>query len=122
MVGEIRAAGAELLAIAPQTLEFNARVIEQRKLGFDILRDPANALAARLGLRHTLPEPLRAVYQGFGIDLAEVNGEPSWTLPMPARYVIDQQCVIRYARVHPDYTRRPEVEETLVALSAVVGG
>jgi peroxiredoxin len=44
------------------------------------------------------------------------NGDDSWTLPLAARYVIDSEGVIRYARTDPDYTRRPEPEETLEAL------
>jgi hypothetical protein len=35
---------------------------------------------------------------------------------MPARFVISQDGVIRYAEVNPDYTRRPEPEEVLPAL------
>ena len=47
----------------------------------------------------------------FSNDLAVANGEPSWTLPMPARYVIGQDGVIHYAEVNPDYTTRPDPEE-----------
>ena len=53
----------------------------------------------------------------FGIDLEASNGEPSWTLPIPARYIVDSSGVVRYARVHPDYTTRPEPTETLEALA-----
>jgi hypothetical protein len=35
-------------------------------------------------------------------------GEDSWTLPIPARYVIAQDRTIAYAEVNADYTRRPE--------------
>ena len=52
----------------------------------------------------------------FGNDLAVNNGEPSWTLPMPARYVIGQDGVIAYAEVNPDYTRRPDPEELVPVL------
>ncbi|MGE5152281.1 MAG: AhpC/TSA family protein, partial [Rhodospirillaceae bacterium] len=47
----------------------------------------------------------------FKNDLAVVNGEDSWTLPMPARYVIGQDGVIAYAEVNPDYTNRPDPSE-----------
>lgn len=45
-----------------------------------------------------------------------VNGDPSWTLPMPARFVIGQGGVIAYREVNPDYTRRPDPEELLPVL------
>ncbi len=94
-------------------------MVAQRKLGFAMLTDHGNALAAELGLRFTLPDDLKMVYQGFGLDLEASNGEPSWTLAMPARYIVDTAGVIRYARIHPDYTRRPEPAETLEALKAL---
>ena len=47
------------------------------------------------------------------------RGDDSWTLPMPARYIVDRDATIRYARVGADYTRRPEPLETLVALRAL---
>ena len=116
MADDIASANAELIAISPQTLANNTRVVERHRLGFPLFRDEGNAVADEFGLRFTLPDDLRAIYESFGIDLPDVNGEPSWTLPMPARYVVDGSGVIRYARVHPDYTRRPEPAETIEAL------
>jgi len=47
-----------------------------------------------------------------------VNGDPSWTLPMPARYVIGQDGIILYAEVNPDYTIRPDPEDLLPVLNS----
>jgi len=38
---------------------------------------------------------------------------------MPARFVIDRQGVVRVAESDPDYTTRPEPEDTLAALRAL---
>ena len=40
---------------------------------------------------------------------------------MPARFVIDRGGIIRSAESDPDYTTRPEPEETLAALRALRG-
>ena len=66
-------------------------------------------------------EDLREVYRGFGIDLEKANGDASWTLPMPARYVVDQTGTIRSADVDPDYTRRTEPKDTVGMLRALRG-
>jgi len=92
---------------------------EQRKLTFDILHDPGGAVAAQYGLNFPLPDDLQGVYAGFGLDLPTLNGDGLWQLPMPARYIVDRRGTIRYARVHPDYTTRPEVGDTLDALRAM---
>jgi peroxiredoxin len=48
--------------------------------------------------------------------LPSFNGDESWTLPMPGRFVIGRDSSILYAEVNPDYTRRPEPEELLPIL------
>lgn len=116
MHSEIRDAGASLIALSPELPEHSVELIETKGLDFEILHDTRNAVAEAFGLRFELPEELRKVYLGFGIDLEAANGESSWTLAMPARYIIEPDGRVRYARVHPDYTRRPEPSETLEAL------
>jgi peroxiredoxin len=63
---------------------------------------------------------MRKVYRDFGIDLTRFNGDDSWRLPMPARFVADGGGVVRSAEVHPDYTARPEPESVLDALEGLV--
>jgi peroxiredoxin len=94
--------------------------MRENKLSFAILSDPRNDVAAVFGLRFKLPDYLIALYRdGFKNDLAIVNGDVSWTLPMPARFVIDQSGTIAYAEVNPDYTRRPDPSELLPTLDRI---
>jgi len=67
-------------------------------------------------LRFTLPDYLIELYKGLKNDLPAFNGDTSWTLPMPGRFVISQDRVIRYAEVNPDYTQRPEPADMLPVL------
>jgi peroxiredoxin len=113
---EIRTLGASLVAISPQTAPNRRKSERENALSFPILSDHGNAVANAFGLRFRLPDELIAVYKGFGNDLAIGNGEDSWTLPMPARYVIGADGVIAYAEVNPDYTRRPDPGELLPVL------
>lgn len=89
---------------------------EKNRLSFPILSDPGNEYAGRLGLRFVLPQELRDVYRTFEIDLPRFNGDPSWTLPIPARIVVSSEGVILDVDADPDYTRRPEPEATLAVL------
>ena len=114
--GEIRGLGASLAAISPQTAPNRRKSERENALSFPILSDHGNAVANAFGIRYRLPDELIAVYKGFGNDLAIGNGEDSWTLPMPARYVIGTDGVIAYAEVNPDYTRRPDPSELLPVL------
>jgi peroxiredoxin len=88
-------------------------------LSMDILRDEGNGYAERMGLRFVVPEYLQEVYQKIPIDLPRINGEPSWSLAMPARYVVNQAGIIVAADYAADYTNRPEPEKTLEDLDKI---
>ncbi len=107
------------MALCPQRPEFLKLMKKKHNLTFNILRDEENTYAHTLGLRFTLPEYLKQVYLSFPLDLARVNGDESWTLPMPARYVVSKEGRIVAADFDPDYTRRPEPDKILADLSTI---
>ncbi|MEI9987711.1 MAG: peroxiredoxin-like family protein [Aliidongia sp.] len=113
---EIEARGATLLAISQQTAANSRKSQRTNTLGFPILSDKGGDVGAQFGLRWSVPNYLQAVYKQLGADLAAFNGDASWTLPMPARYVIDQDGIIAYAEVNADYTRRPEPSDIFPVL------
>lgn len=113
---QFQALGASLIAISPQNPVNSRKSIRQNNLSFPILSDPGNEVAAAFGLRFALPDYLVDLYKSLKNDLPAFNGDPSWTLPMPARFVVGEDGTILYAEVNPDYTRRPEPEDMLPAL------
>lgn len=113
---DIQALGASLVAISPQTPANSRKSQRQNALGFPILSDAGGEIGAAFGLRFSLPVDLVALYKAFGNDLPLINKDPSWTLPMPARFVIGTDGVIAYAEVNADYTQRPDPSELLPTL------
>jgi len=101
------------VAISPQLPKYSKQVSKKHDLSFDVLSDEGNGVARKFGLVFTLPDDLREVYEKFDLDLPRFNGDESWELPMPARFVIGQDGVIRSAEANADYTDRPEPEEIL---------
>ncbi|KPU58778.1 redoxin family protein [Pseudomonas fluorescens] len=112
----LQEAGASLVAISPQIAANSRKSMRTNGLQFPILSDRHNDVADTFGLRFALPDYLIELYKNLRNDLPSFNDDPSWTLPMPARYVIGQDGVIRYAEVNPDYTQRPEPEAMLDAI------
>ena len=92
----------------------------KHSLAFPVLGDPGNAYAKELSLTFVYPDDLLEIYRGFGIHRPEFNGDESHTLPMPARIVVDGEGVIRHIEADPDYTRRPEPEDTIEVLRTLV--
>lgn len=113
---QIRSRGASLVAVSQQTPANSRKSQRENALTFPILSDKGGDVGAAFGLRWTVPEEMREVHRKLGGPLTAFNGEESWTLPMPARYVIAQDGIIAYAQVNPDYTRRPEPTELLPTL------
>jgi peroxiredoxin len=116
-LGEIQAAGGQVVAVSPQLAPNSRRSQRENKLTFSILIDKGAEVANSFGIRIALPGYLQDLYRSLKTDLTVINGDPSWTVPMPARYIVDQHGVIAYAEVNPDYTRRPDPSELLPTLS-----
>ncbi len=116
----IEATGANVVAISPQKAANSRRSARENSLGFPILSDPGNEVAAAFGLRFELPSYLVDLYKKLGNNLPLTNGDDSWTLPMPGRFAIGQDGTVLYAEVNPDYTQRPEPEDLLPVLRGSV--
>lgn len=106
--------------ISPELPERTADMAAKQKLTFPILWDEQSRVAEAFGLAFVLPDDLRQVYLGFGNDLAVRNGDPSWRLPVPSRFVVDAEGIVRSVQADPDYTYRPEAKTTLEALRQLV--
>ena len=105
--------GATIVCISPQLEGFNSQIIEQQKLNYDLLSDQGNNIAGAFGLRWAMVDPLKSLYDSFGINLPKYNGDESWTLPVPARFIIGKDGVIKYAEFSVDYTKRPNPDVLL---------
>jgi hypothetical protein len=51
------------------------------------------------------------------MDLATFNGDSSWTLTMPARYVVASDGMIEYADISVDYAQRGDPCELISVLA-----
>ena len=115
-LADIRAAGATLVAISPQTPDQSLTLAEQRALEFPVLSDAGNEVARAYGLVFTSSEANTTTLHGLGIDLADFNGDDTNTLPAASTFVIARDGVIRFASVSGDYRWRVGPDEVLAVL------
>ncbi len=115
---EIQDLGATLLAISPEQPDNSLSTAEKNSVSFDILSDDGNKVARQFGLVFELPAVLRPLYENFGIDLPASNGDESFTLPVPATYVVGPNRVVLECYVDMDYSTRMDPEAVLTALQA----
>ena len=118
----IKELGATLVTVSPQTPDNSLSTAERLELEFEVLSDVGNRVARQFGIVNQLPEDLRSVYAGFGIDLPAANGDQTFELPLPATYVVDQDRKIRMAFVDVDYTKRLDPEEVIAVLAEMRAG
>src|ERR1700752_1220223 len=113
---EVKTLGAQIVVLTPELERYTRSLHKRLNLPFDILTDLHLKTAEQFRLVFTLPDYLRELYKSFGNALDRFHDEPEFRLPMPARYVVDKQGIIRAADVNADYTIRLEPAETLKEL------
>jgi peroxiredoxin len=121
LVPSLKAQGASLIAISPQTPEATLGTVERQNLTFDVLSDQGNRVARQFGLVYQLDDEMRQVQRELGIDLRLYNHNNSYELPLAATYVIDPSGRITYAHITTDFTRRADPDDILAALAATAG-
>ncbi|MBI9082149.1 MAG: redoxin domain-containing protein [Desulfobacterales bacterium] len=122
VAADIEALGASIIVISPQLEKYSKQIAKKLNLTFRVIGDKGNEVATRFGLVFTLPEDLKGLYSKFGIDLERFNGNDSWTLPMPGRFIVDPNGTILDAEVNPDYTKRPDPAEIIKILKRRTDG
>jgi len=110
---EVRGLGARIVTLTPEFERYTRDVHKKLNLTFDILTDLHLKTAEQFRLVFVLPDYLRVLYTSVGITLDRFHGETEYRLPMPARYVIDKEGIIRAADVNADHTVRPDPAETV---------
>ena len=68
---------------------------------------------------YQVPEYHQQYYRSILVNVPFVNGDESWTLPLPATYVVDRGGTILFAEAHADFRVRPEPTEILDLLRRV---
>jgi peroxiredoxin len=118
---EVTALGARIVVLTPEIERYTHAMHKKLNLTFDMLTDLHLKTAEQFRLVFTLPDYLRDLYKSFGTTLDRFNDETEYRLPVPARYVIDKQGIIRAADVNADYTIRTEPFETVKQLRQLIG-
>lgn len=118
LVPGLRALGAQLVAVSPQVPEKLVEIKRRHGLDFRVASD-ANELGRRFGILYEPDEAAKAAARAKGSFIGDTTGLGTWELPQPAVVLIDQDRVVRFAQVSPDWLVRTEAEPVLEALGAL---
>ena len=117
---EIKALGAELIAISPELPDYSLTTQKKNVLAFPVLSDKSNEVARKFGLVFDLDKELVPLFQNtFDWNLVAINGSEKVELPIPATYVVRRDGVIRFAFLNSDYNQRAEPDKIIEVLRRI---
>ncbi|TXC71303.1 AhpC/TSA family protein [Sphingomonas ginsenosidivorax] len=109
------AAGIRLVAVSPHLPERSLGAIRDRHdLHFAVAADRDNTLARRLGITFARGDVPAETAPGW---IGELTGIGTSELPQPTVIVIDQDRIVRFVDVSPDWLVRTEAPVILAAVA-----
>ena len=118
---KITEAGGQVVAIMPDQQHFAAEFKREAASPFMVLTDLDNGYALLLNLAIWVGPDLERLLTSYGRRLPDYQGNDSWTLPIPATFVVDQEGIVRTRFVDPDFRRRMTVHDLIGALRVARG-
>jgi peroxiredoxin len=113
---DIVAAGGEVVSIVPETAKYARNLQATRGVPFRVLTDMDLGYALSLGLTFWVGPKIMDMYRGFGIDLAQFQGNGGWFLPIPATLVVGRDGRVKARFVDPDFRHRMRTEDIVEAV------
>jgi len=115
---EIKAAGAQLVAVSPMSPDSSVHMKETNELQFEVLSDTESKIAAKYTTVFENPQTSIQAMSELGYDFHSFYDDNSAKLPVPSTFVIDKDGTILFAEsTGGDYRQRVEPIQILNALS-----
>lgn len=107
---------ARIVSISPELYKFSESFIKKNNLKYSLFTDLNNKAANEFGLVFKLPPAYQNIYNLLNIHLNKLNGDTSWTLPVPATFIISKDGNIASTYINADYTQRMEPSDIITQL------
>ncbi len=112
-LADAKTMGVSLVAVSPNLPDVSLDLVDQAQLTFPVLSDVGSEVAAAFNLVYEMVPEQVEYYRNHDRDLAAMNGNERWLLPVPATYVIDRSGVIQYDFVDLNHRVRAEPFEVI---------
>ena len=114
-----RRAGVTLVAISPNKPDISEEMIDDLGLTFPVLSDSGNEVGSAFGLVYEMVPEQVDYYRDHGRDIGAMNGTETWTLPVPATYVVDGAGIIRFDFIDLNHRVRAEPSEVVAVAGSL---
>ncbi len=111
--------GIDIVAISPEVTKYSLKTKEENSLSFEVLSDENSKAMKEFGIVFTLSPEVKKIYDGFGIDLKEQNGNDSFEMPVPATYILNKDFQVVFAHIEEDYMTRVDPLKVLEFIKTI---
>jgi peroxiredoxin len=115
----IKALGAQVVSIMPDTGSFTGDYVSQNELPFPVLSDVDLGYSLSLGLIFWVGAEIRRLYEEAGVELEKYHGNEGYFLPMAAKFIVGCDGLVKARQVNIEFRERMEPEAILAALEAL---
>lgn len=105
--------GYQIIAVSPDSPENLNKTLDKNEIRYTLISDSRGDLIKAMGIAY------QATFLYESIRSKGATGEKLDLLPVPSLFVTDQEGIIRYEYVNPDYKVRMSGEELLEVLPKV---
>lgn len=110
--------GYQVFAISADRPDLLKRTLDKNELTYTLLSDAPMTAAKAFGIAFKMEDKAVENYKSYGIDLEKDSGYDHHLLPAPAVFIIDQQGMIKFSYVNPNYKERIDGGILLAAAKA----
>ncbi|MDT8347577.1 MAG: peroxiredoxin-like family protein [Flavobacteriaceae bacterium] len=115
---KITDAGANIVAIAPETYDNVDKTAANTGIDFTVISDADGSLMRAFDVDFNVTEDYdQMINEKLNASIADTNGADAAELPVPATYIIDTDGTIMYKHFNPDYTQRASIDDIVSALN-----
>lgn len=111
---EIENAGAQIIAVTPETYENAEKTIDNTGIDFTVISDADGSVMSAFDVLFDVTDDYNEMIEDkLNASIREINGNKDATLPVPATFIIDTKGKIVYRQFNPDYKQRASVNDIL---------
>lgn len=118
---ELKELGFQVIAISPDNPEHLTETMGKQELSYTLLSDSKLAFTDAIGVGFKVDEKTIKRYKKYGIDLIKSSGEGHESLPVPTVLVVDEDGLVHFVYVNPNYKVRLHEDVLLAAARAAAG-
>ncbi|MEO1052661.1 MAG: peroxiredoxin family protein [Bacteroidota bacterium] len=108
---------ANVISVHPQKIEVSEMVTSKYMIEFPVLSDPDTEIMELYKVKFNLSDDMiKAHKEGLGLDLAKLNVNGRWNLPVPATFIIDTDRVIKGRHFSHNYRTLMDPVDILTVL------